>query len=73
MKKRKSMLDYCKTILKAVSFDRKLFKKEYRKALKWLSNDEGRELKYWLRQEYIRSNISIRKKQEERYLTNLSI
>ncbi len=67
------MLDYCKTILKAVSFDRKLFKKEYRKALKWLSNDEGRELKYWLRQEYIRSNISIRKKQEERYLTNLSI
>jgi len=67
------MLDYCKTILKAVSFDRRLFKKEYRKALLWLSNDEGKELKYWLRREYIRTNIGTREQQEGRYLTNLSI
>jgi hypothetical protein len=65
------MLDYCKTILKAVSFDRRLFKKEYRKALRWLSNDEGRELKYWLRQEFIRSNINPLKHPEERYLSKL--
>lgn len=67
------MLDYCKTILKAVSFDKRLFKKEYRKALKWLSIDEGRELKYWLRREYVRTNQSSLKQQEERYFSNLSI
>jgi hypothetical protein len=57
MKKRKTMLDYSKTILKAVSFDPKLFKKEYRKALLWLSNDEARELKYWVRREFIQPNV----------------
>ena len=67
------MLDYCKTILKAVSFDKRLFKKEYRKALKWLSIDAGRELKYWLRREYVRANQGSLKQQEERYFSNLSI
>jgi hypothetical protein len=51
------MLDYSKTILKAVSFDRKLFKKEYRKALLWLSNDEVKELKYWIRREFTQPKI----------------
>jgi len=58
MKTRKTMLDYSKTILKAVSFDRRLFKKEYRKALLWVSNDEAKELKYWVRSEFIQSNRS---------------
>jgi len=51
------MLDYCKTILKAVSFDRRLFKKEYRKALLWLSNDEAKELRFWVRREFIQPSI----------------
>lgn len=41
------MLDYVKTILSKVSFDRALFKKELRKALKQLIPDEIRELKEW--------------------------
>lgn len=58
MKKGKAMLNYSKTVLKAVSFDRRLFKKEYRKALRWLSIDEAKELKYWLRREFIQSNFN---------------
>lgn len=44
-----SMLEYVKTILRKVSFDRKLFRKEYRKSLLWLSGNDARELKQWLR------------------------
>lgn len=56
MKNRKTMLDYSKTVLKAVSFDRNLFKKEYRKALLWLTSDESIELKYWVRKELVQRN-----------------
>ncbi len=52
MKDQKCMLDYCKLILKSVSFDRKLFKKEYRKALRWLTPLEAVSLKLWLRNNY---------------------
>jgi hypothetical protein len=52
MKGKKSMLDYCKQILKAVHFDRNLFKKEYRKSLKWLPQPEVVELKNWIRAEF---------------------
>jgi hypothetical protein len=45
------MLEYSKNELKAVSFDRNLFKKEYRKSITWLTNDESMELKYWVRSE----------------------
>ncbi|MEO1050467.1 MAG: hypothetical protein AAFX87_07565 [Bacteroidota bacterium] len=41
------MLDYVKTILMKVSFDRGLFEKELRKALSVLITDEVRELKKW--------------------------
>lgn len=51
MKDHKTMLDYCKLILKSVSFDRNLFKKEYRKSLRWLSPLEAVSLKIWLRQQ----------------------
>lgn len=44
-----SMPEYVKTVLSKVSFDRRLFKKEYRKALRWLSTNEAHELKCWLR------------------------
>ncbi len=60
-----SMLEYVKLILSKVSFDRKLFRKEYRKGLGWLSSNEAGELKSWLRAQRLRpayihrsSNIS---------------
>lgn len=41
------MLEYVKTILNKVSFDRKLFEKELVKAIKVLIQSELRELKKW--------------------------
>lgn len=41
------MLEFSKNILKKVSFDRKLFKKELVKSFKWLSRDEILALKVW--------------------------
>lgn len=43
------MLEYVKTILVKVSFDRKLLKKEYKKSFRWLNQDELNELRGWLR------------------------
>lgn len=51
MKNRTTMLEYCLMIIKAVSFDRRLFLKEYRKSLKWLSKHESTQLKHRIRQE----------------------
>ncbi len=42
-----SMLEYVKTILQKVSFDRQLFEKELRKALQELVEDEVKQLKAW--------------------------
>ncbi len=44
-----SMLSYCKIILQKVAFSRKLFLKEYRKSHNWLTREEARELKQWVR------------------------
>jgi hypothetical protein len=41
------MLELSKQILLKVSFDRKLFKKELLKALKWITPDEKTILKMW--------------------------
>lgn len=41
------MLEYFKTILSKVSFDRKLFEKELKKAIKSVVEDELNELKRW--------------------------
>ena len=41
------MLEYVKTVLMKVSFDRKLFEKELRKALNLLLPSEIQELKEW--------------------------
>lgn len=46
---RTTMLDYCKYVLQRVSFDVRLFRKEYRKSLRWLSRDEIVRLKEWVR------------------------
>lgn len=41
------MLEYFKTILSKVSFDRNLFEKELRKAIKALVPDEVEKLRQW--------------------------
>jgi len=46
------MLEYAKTILKKVSFDRKLFEKELKKALKVLIPKELKEFKKWCYEQF---------------------
>lgn len=41
------MLEFSKKILSKVSFDKKLFKKELSKSIKWLSKKEVLNLKIW--------------------------
>lgn len=43
------MLDYGKLILSKVSFDKKLFRKEYRKALAHLNESDAQSLRHWVR------------------------
>ena len=46
---RVKMLEYCKMILGKFTFDKALFRKEYRKSLQYLSVEDQRELKQWVR------------------------
>ena len=46
------MLEYFKTILSKVSFDKRLFEKELRKAIKSLVPDEVYQLKEWCYQKF---------------------
>ena len=41
------MLELSKTILKRISFDKKLFQKELLKSLNWIKPDEKTILKVW--------------------------
>lgn len=41
------MLEYCKTILEKMTFDRNLFRKELEKALVYLQEDEKGSLRDW--------------------------
>jgi hypothetical protein len=47
-----SMLEYSKIILSKISFDKKLFIKEYKKAFKYLDKSERTALKNWVRSEW---------------------
>ncbi len=47
-----SMLEYIKIILQKVSFDRKLFEKELRKAIKMLMPNEVNRLRAWCYQNF---------------------
>ena len=49
MKQEKAELEFYKTILEKVSFDRKLFEKEFNKAIIGLSCKDSNELKRWKR------------------------
>lgn len=46
------MLEYTKTILKKVSFDLRLFKKELYKSVKYLNELELQDLENWVFQTY---------------------
>jgi hypothetical protein len=48
---KRSMLEYSKMILSKINFDKKLFRKEYRKALKHLDSNEQDQLRQWVRSE----------------------
>lgn len=52
-----SMLEYSKTILSKFRFNRKLFLKEYRKALRYLGSQERLVLKHWVRTGNIDGNL----------------
>ncbi len=43
------MLEYCKIVLTKLSFDKNLFRKEYKKSFQYLTILERQELKNWLR------------------------
>lgn len=47
-----TMLEYAKTILEKVSFDVKLFKKEFEKAVKMLLPEEVNELIRWIKSHF---------------------
>ncbi|HEX8039023.1 MAG TPA: hypothetical protein VF490_07715 [Chryseosolibacter sp.] len=44
-----SMLEYSKIILSKISFDKRLFRKEYKKAFRYLDNNERTALRQWVR------------------------
>ncbi len=46
------MLEFTKNILTKVSFDRLLFTKELKKAVKWLSKEELHQLRTWCQQRF---------------------
>ena len=50
------MLEYSKFILSKVAFDKKLFRKEFKKAFRYLNADERRALVIWVhsRSEWVR-------------------
>ena len=41
------MLEFCKTVLVKVSFDKALFAKELKKSVRWLKRSEIHNLKDW--------------------------
>ncbi|WP_276371050.1 hypothetical protein [Chryseolinea sp. H1M3-3] len=55
------MLEYCKTILQKISFNKRLFKKEYKKTFKYLTKDEHLELKKWLKSQLNGTNTRMAK------------
>ena len=51
-----SMFEYCKIVLEKLSFNRLLFKKEYRKSLRFLEDPEDQtRFRRWARQRFGRT------------------
>lgn len=53
-----SMLEYTKIILEKVSFDKRLFVKEYKKSILRLHAAEVSALKHWLRIKYLSGQLT---------------
>lgn len=53
------MLEYVKTILKKVSFDRRLFEKELIKAIRTLLEEEVSKLKEWCYRKFGRMHSAV--------------
>ncbi|GAB3910923.1 hypothetical protein GCM10028803_51230 [Larkinella knui] len=53
------MLEYIKTILQKVSFDKKLFEKELKKAIGLLIPEEVKQLKSWCYEKFSNLYLSI--------------
>jgi hypothetical protein len=54
---KKSFLDYYKEILEKVSFDPKLFSKEYQKAKKYLNQSEVQHFDNWIKEKGLNSSL----------------
>tara|TARA_Y100000589_G_scaffold79367_1_gene73059 strand:- start:3564 stop:3749 length:186 start_codon:yes stop_codon:yes gene_type:complete len=54
------MLEFSKIVLKKVSFDKKLFKKELRKSAMWLSKNDMIILKIWALSTFSQYNYIIK-------------
>ncbi|GAB3931544.1 MULTISPECIES: hypothetical protein [Larkinella] len=54
-----TMLEYIKTILQKVSFDKKLFEKELKKAIGLLIPEEVKQLKSWCYEKFSNLYLSI--------------
>ena len=46
------MLEFCKTVLKRVSFDHRLFATELKKAFQWLPKEDAEVLRQWAMRQY---------------------
>ncbi len=46
------MLEFCKTVLSRVSFDRRLFAKELKKSFQWLPREDAEALRQWAMKQY---------------------
>jgi hypothetical protein len=53
------MLEYSKLILEKVSFDRRLFEKEFRKALRQLVGTDRAELQKWAASKFGYTNVAL--------------
>lgn len=49
-----NMLEYCKLVLKKMSFNRRLFRKEYKKTFAYLDQTDHTKLKQWIREIRVR-------------------
>jgi hypothetical protein len=47
-----TMFEYCKMILEKLSFDRRLFRKEYKKSFKYLAPAERAAFRKWVRERF---------------------
>ena len=60
-----TMLEYAKTILKKVSFDKEIFKREYKKFITMLSHKESEKLIEWQQSNFNGNNLKPKNSKNE--------